>query len=314
MNGPPDLVLAGNLLVDDIVLADGTTLLGEPGGAVLHAALAASLWGCRVGILSVSGSDYPATTLDQLAARGIDLAGVRPLGRPGGRAWLLHEPSARRVIHHLDSPAHAEISPTPADLPSTWRSAQGFHIAPMPLERQLDLARWLSRGDDPRRPFVSLDPFEIVRDETAAGWREPLAQVDALFAGEDDLRLSDSPAETLATLAGARLRLLVLKQADRGGVLLDRHAATTHHWNPRVEGIVDVTGAGDAFAGGFLAGWLATGDIARGLAQGVVSASLVLEDWGSRGLARATPAAARGRLATWFPELARGTAREAVAR
>ena len=43
MSGPPDLVLAGNLLVDDIVLADGTTLLGEPGGAVLHAApLAAS--------------------------------------------------------------------------------------------------------------------------------------------------------------------------------------------------------------------------------------------------------------------------------
>ena len=40
MTEPLDLVLAGNLLVDDIVLADGTTLLGEPGGAVLHAALA----------------------------------------------------------------------------------------------------------------------------------------------------------------------------------------------------------------------------------------------------------------------------------
>ena len=40
---------------DDIVLRDGRTLMGEPGGAVLHAALAAVLWGARVGICSVAG-------------------------------------------------------------------------------------------------------------------------------------------------------------------------------------------------------------------------------------------------------------------
>jgi sugar/nucleoside kinase (ribokinase family) len=173
MTAPPDLVLAGNLLVDDIVLADGTTLLGEPGGAVLHAALAASLWGCRVGILSVVGSDYPPATLDALAARGINLAGVRPLRGPGGRAWLLHEPSARRVIHHLDSPSHAAVSPTPADLPAEWRTARGIHLAPMPLECQLDLARCLAATDAESPPFVSLDPFELVRDQTTARWREP---------------------------------------------------------------------------------------------------------------------------------------------
>jgi sugar/nucleoside kinase (ribokinase family) len=314
MTAPPDLVLAGNLLVDDIVLADGTTLLGEPGGAVLHAALAASLWGCRVGILSVVGSDYPAAALDALAARGIDLAGIRPLGGPGGRAWLLHEPSARRVIHHLDGPSHAAISPTPTDLPAAWHAARGIHLAPMPLERQLELACSLAASDTEPRPFVSLDPFEIVRDETAARWRDPLAQVDALFAGEDDLRLSGSTAGTLGDLAGDRLRLLVLKQADRGGLLVDRRAADSHRWIARADEVIDVTGAGDAFAGGFLAGWLATGDIPSSLAQGVVSASLVLEDWGSRGLAGATPALARARLAEWFPELAQASPREPVAR
>ena len=62
-NAAPDLVLLGNLLVDDIVLADGRTLLGEPGGAVLHTALAASLWGCRPGVVSVLGSDYPQAAI-----------------------------------------------------------------------------------------------------------------------------------------------------------------------------------------------------------------------------------------------------------
>jgi len=163
MTASPDLVLVGNLLVDDIVLAGGRTLLGEPGGAVLHAALAASLWNCRVGIVSVVGTDYPETTLVTLAGR---LAGIRQLGRSGGRAWLLHEPSARRVIHHLDSPSHAEVSPTAADMPAAWDNARGIHLAPMPLGRQIDLAR--SFGDRSDRPFLSLDPFELLQDENAS--------------------------------------------------------------------------------------------------------------------------------------------------
>ena len=315
----PTLVLLGNLLVDDIVLADGRTLLGEPGGALLHAALAASLWDARVGLVSVVGSDYPAIGLDALACRGIDLAGVRRLGRPGGRAWLLHEPSARRVIHHLDVPSHAEVSPVASDIPAAWLAASGMHLAPMPLSRQAELAAAITRSTTPeasgrsRRPFISLDPFEIIRDDTAAEWRGPLASVDAFFAGEDDLRLSGDAGLALRDLAADRLRLLVLKQAERGGVVHDLQDDNRYAWEARVDQVVDVTGAGDAFAGGFLAGWLTRGDVNLSLAQGVVSASFALEDWGSRGLLRATPQAARERLATWFPEQALVVCPEAVA-
>jgi hypothetical protein len=134
MTASPDLVLVGNLLVDDIVLAGGRTLLGEPGGAVLHAALAASLWNCRVGIVSVVGTDYPETTLVTLAGR------------------------------------------------------------------QIDLAR--SFGDRSDRPFLSLDPFELLQDENARRWREPLAMIDGFFAGEDDLRISGDAKAIVRELAG----------------------------------------------------------------------------------------------------------------
>src|SRR5207237_9742008 len=107
----PDLVLLGNLLVDDIVLRDGRSLMGEPGGAMLYAALAARLWGTRVGLVTIAGSDYPTAALQALAARGVDLAGVRHISRPGVRTWLLYEPAGRRVIHHLGCPAHAGVSP-----------------------------------------------------------------------------------------------------------------------------------------------------------------------------------------------------------
>ncbi len=302
MGDAPDLVIFGNLLVDDIVLADGQTLLGEPGGAVLHAALAASLWGCRVGIVSVVGTDYPQAALDGLARRDIDLGGMRQLNRPGGRAWLLHEPTARRVIHHLDCPTHGDVSPVLNDLPTAWRSARGMHLAPMPLDRQHDLAAGLGRvaGES----FVSLDPFELIRDDTASRWHDPLAHVDALFAGQDDLRLSADPAAVLPNLAGNRLRLLVLKQGEAGGHILDLSDQTRSAWPARSLGVVDVTGAGDAFAGGFLAGWVRGRGLDACLAQGVVSASFAVADWGSRGLVHATPAEARNRLGIWFPEAA----------
>ena len=53
----PDLVVLGNLLVDDMVFPDGRTRMAEPGGATLYGALGASLWGLTAGVASVRGED-----------------------------------------------------------------------------------------------------------------------------------------------------------------------------------------------------------------------------------------------------------------
>ena len=79
----PDVVVLGNLLVDDVVFADGSSRMGQPGGAVLYAALGARLWNVGTGCVSVRGDDYPADMLDRLQGCGVDLAGVQPLRRSG---------------------------------------------------------------------------------------------------------------------------------------------------------------------------------------------------------------------------------------
>lgn len=300
MTAAPDIVLLGNLLVDDIVLRDGRTLLGEPGGAVLHAALAAALWGAKVGICSVAGTDYPNAALDALAARGIDLVGVRRLDRTGGRAWLLYEPAVRRTVHHLDCPSHADVSPTLADVPPAWLAARAFHLAPMPLPRQLDLAHGLAPAAGVHR-IVSLDPFELVRDGTLAAWRDVLTHLDVFFVSEDEWRLTgDAEDVFLTSLAGPRLRHVAFKRAANGGRLLDLQQRESRTWRSRSRVVVDATGAGDAFAGGFLAGLVTHGDVGRSIEQGIVSASFAIEDWGARGLMVASPGAAEDRRAQWF--------------
>ena len=186
-----DLVVLGNLLVDDVVLPDGRTRMAEPGGAALYVALGAWLWGLRVGIVSVRGDEYPAEALESLASRGIALEGVAPLGRPGLRTWLLYEGVRRQIIHRLDGPTHAEMSPAPGAIPAAWRDARAFHLAPMPFDVQQALVASLS-PDDGR--FVSLDPYVLLRPDTVAAWQGLLPRVDALFLSEDEMELAEPDA------------------------------------------------------------------------------------------------------------------------
>lgn len=283
----PELVVLGNLLVDDLVFPDGRTRMGEPGGATLYAALGAALSGARVGVVSWRGDDYPAAQLEALGARGIDLAGVHALGRPGVRTWLLYEGARRQVLHRLDRPSHAEVSPTAAQIPPGWSQARAFHLAPMPFEVQQELVRRLSERAD---AFVSLDPYVLLRSETLPGFRELLAGVDALFLSEDEMELQDAredPRETLRSLGSGRLRFVVFKRGARGGVLYDARHDRFHEWAARPEAVVDPTGAGDAFAGGFLAGHLRGDPPELALERGIVAAGHAITAWGAAGLLEA---------------------------
>ena len=206
----PDLVLLGNLLVDDIVYADGSTRMAQPGGAMLYSSLAAVLWGTSTGCVSVQGDDYPLAMLETLRARGVDLSGVRRLGRNGIRTWLLYEGTLRRVIHRLGCPTHEQVSPAPDDVPLAWRRARAFHLAPMPLATQTALVQAIRAWEDPAAPaFISVDPYVLVTPDTVAAWRALLAHVDAFLPSEDEMLLpgvADDPVGVLGSLASGRLR------------------------------------------------------------------------------------------------------------
>jgi sugar/nucleoside kinase (ribokinase family) len=301
----PDLVVLGNLLVDDLVFPDGRTRMAQPGGAALYVSLGASLFGLPSGLSSWRGTDYPRGALDALEARGVDLAGLREMSRPGLRTWLLYEGRRRQVIHRLDGPTHAEVSPEPEQIPATWLEAPAFHLAPMPFDVQRRLLAALGRRAGAR---LSLDPYAIVREDNLESWRHLLAGVDVLFLSEDDLELSgtaDDPRSALRRLAGgpppgSRLRLALLKRGERGGLLYEAREDRFTAWEPKTERVVDPTGAGDAFAGGFLAAWLRGEPIGRALRCGVVAAGFAIEDWGATRILATTVEEATARMTGWF--------------
>ena len=297
-----ELAILGNLILDDVVLPDGATRMGQPGGAALYAALGAQLWGAEVGIVSVVGEDYPAAILEALAERGIDLEGVRRVAGPTLRTWLLYEGRRRRVVHRLDGPTHAELSPGPGDLPAAWRP-RACHLAPMPFAVQRELVATLGQRPD---VLVSLDPYELVHEEHLGAWHELLAGLDLLFLSEDEMELPGGLAEpepALRRLAGrpGRLSRVLYKQGAHGGLDFDVPADRLRRWQPLVIGVVEPTGAGDAFAGGLLAGQLLGDDPDRAINRGLVSAGFALEGAGPEGLLRTTRQEATERLGAMAP-------------
>ena len=299
----PELVVMGNLLVDDVVAADGRTRMAQPGGAILYASLAAALWGARVGCVSLRGNDYPPAALDALRSRGIALAGVHALGTNGVRTWLLYEGAIRRVVHRLGCPSHEAVSPRPEHVPEAWRRARAFHLAPMPIETQRALVDAIRGWESPEAPaFVSLDPHLPLDEGTFETWRELLSHVDLFLPSDDEMRWEEArqdPARAFGRLASGRLRFVAWKRGADGGTLYDARERALRTWRPVTTEVRDATGAGDAFMAGFVTATLSGADVADALKRAAVTASFAIADVGPDGLLRATPQQAADQLATW---------------
>lgn len=296
-----DLVVLGNLIVDDIVYENGETRMAQPGGATLYMGLTARLWDLRVGLVSIAGRDFPSGLLRALEERGVDLAGVRRVDDPGLRTWLLYEGSIRRVVHRLDGASHAQSSPTSRDVPSQWQP-RAVHLAPMPFDLQLELATELSTKLG-SKVLMSLDPFQLLNEEGLDQWKSLLSRVDLFFVSEDEMSSREiriDPEPFLQRLLAGRLGTILYKQGKTGGLVMRSDAAPSLRWNGRAARVVDTTGAGDAFACGVLAGLLREAPMVRALQMGVVSASFAIQGQGVEALLDATPAAAQERLEAWF--------------
>lgn len=274
----PELVLVGNLLVDDLVYDDGTTRMGQPGGALLHAAIAATAFGAQVGCVSIVGSDYPAHALATLEARGVSLEGVSRLEGPGVRVWLLYEAGARRMIPWLGRPTHADVSPLPESYPKAYEGAKGVHVAPMPWARQAAFVAAVGRGGQQ----VSLDPCEPLDDAGLDRVRSALAHVDVLFVSDDEVAFVD-PAGALPSLAAGRTKCVLHRRGREGGVVYQSDGTRTT-WSAFPTRELDPTGAGDVFAAAFMAAWVGGASLRDAVARGAAAASVAVEGLGAAAL------------------------------
>ena len=129
---------------------------------------------------------------------------------------------------------------------------------------------------------VSLDPGSagFLADFGADAFLAAVAGVDVLLPSLDEAKLLTGLDEPLAIIEALPFDTVVLKLGREGAIV--RAGAVSDVVEPVVAQIVDPTGAGDAFAAGFLAAWADRRDAAAATAVAVEVAARAVESPGGR--------------------------------
>jgi len=258
------------------------------GGAATHFALAASFFD-RVHVVGPVGDDFTDAEMNVLRTRDTNVQDVERV--PGGRTFFwrgrYHEDLNNRdtLDTQLNVFEHFEPKLSPASLASEVLFLANIQPGlQLKVREQCDAAR-----------FVALDSMNLWIDIAREELDAVIARVDCLILNDEELRqLTGKP--NLFSAAHAVLArgpsIVVAKQGGYGSALVTRDDFFALPAYPLHE-VVDPTGAGDTFAGGFV-GFLSgrppaerlSGPVLRNaMAYGTALASFNVEQFGTDGVA-----------------------------
>jgi sugar/nucleoside kinase (ribokinase family) len=149
---------------------------------------------------------------------------------------------------------------------------------------------------------VTLDPSSGTMSPTF--WDDIPALVTGLTAflpNEEEMRRlfhgrSTDLWQMMETIADYGCEIVVVKRGERGQLLYDRSTKVRWEIPAYPARVVDPTGAGDSFCGGFLAGYRQTYEPLQAALYGSISASLTVEGSGIFYALDALPGLAQARL------------------
>jgi fructoselysine-6-P-deglycase FrlB-like protein/sugar/nucleoside kinase (ribokinase family) len=304
----PRVIVVGNLTIDDVVLPDGTTRMSSAGGNSLYTALGVRLWQPRVGLVTRRGEDFPGDLSAVLHSLGVATGGVVDIPGPTVRNWVIYETSGERHwIYRTLRERSREVAVQSGDLPVEWLEVDPppvVHITAMPLaaaETIVDTVRRLSP-----RATITLDTHEDYVVDYRQRLRALAARVDAFLPSRSelaDLVGYDEPLRALTSLINLPTPIIVIKMGAEGVLVWDNVKRTLHSVGIANRPVVDVTGAGDAFCGGFAAGLSLGYNSLESAQRGTISASYAVADFSSLQLAHADPLEAQAYMLTNPPEV-----------
>ncbi|HEY5198003.1 MAG TPA: PfkB family carbohydrate kinase [Solirubrobacteraceae bacterium] len=270
------------------------------GGAAVHFALAASFFD-DVHVVGPVGDDFGPAELAVLEARNVDVGDIEHVA--GGRTFFWRgeysDDFNSRETHETQLNVFEHFEPKLSD---ASQASDVLFLANI----QPDLQRQVREQCDAAR-FVALDSMnlwiEIARDSLV----KTIATVDCLILNDEELRQLTGKAKMVGAarevLSWGGPSVVIAKLGEYGAALV---TADDYFQMPAfpLETIVDPTGAGDTFAGGFV-GYIAAhpGDersqamLRRAMAYGTALASFNVEDFGTDRVARLTGDEVSGRVA-----------------
>ena len=281
LSPPMTVVVVGSIAFDAV-----KTPFGERermlGGSAVHFALAASFF-TEVRMVGPVGADFGEEEYALLRARGINTDDIEQITDGKTFFWRGHYDYDLNIAHtdDIELNVFGEFQPK---LSEESRSAELLFLANIQPDLQWDVRQQCSPA------LTALDSRDLWIDTARDSLVRAISVADVVFMNDAELRmLTEEPNLVMGARALMVMgpRVVVVKQGEYGAALFTQEGFFALPAYP-LESVLDPTGAGDSFAGGFL-GYLDAhaGDdqsedrVRRAMTYGSVLASFNVEQFGT---------------------------------
>jgi sugar/nucleoside kinase (ribokinase family) len=243
------ILVVGSLAYDSVKTPTGK-VDGVLGGSANYFGVAASLFS-PVRVVGVVGEDYKSEDTALLTDRKVDISGVKKVrGKTFHWAGEYSDDLNEAKTLRTDLNVFADFHP---ELPESFKSSEFVFLANIDPVLQIDV---LKQTQNPK--VVAADTMNFWISSKVDDVLKVLKKLDILLINEGEAKLlTGEPNAVLAAQAVAKLgpKNVVIKRGEFGVLMFSQGNFFCLPAFP-VGNVVDPTGAGDTFAGGFL-GYLA---------------------------------------------------------
>lgn len=249
------------------------------GGSATYFSLAASYF-LPVNLVAVVGEDFAEDHKSILLERKIDLEGLTVVD--GGKTFYWHgkygqDPNDRESLT-TELNVFEGFKPS---LPETYKKPEWLFLGNIDPEIQLEVIEQMEG-----RPLVGCDTMNFWIERKPDKLLAVLSQVDVFFINDSEARQLSGNINLVSaarTILDMGPTAVVIKKGEHGAFLFSENIRAFTPAYP-LEEVVDPTGAGDSFAGGFVgylakAGGLHELNLRRAMYYGTIMASFTCESF-----------------------------------
>jgi sugar/nucleoside kinase (ribokinase family) len=250
------VLVVGSVALDSVETPFGKAEDVLGGSATFFSASASHL--TKVSVVGIVGSDFPVENLEPLRKRGVDFSGLEHADGNSFR-WrgrYRHDlNSAETLETHLGVFSH--FSPK---IPDALRSRPYVFLANIDPRLQLDVVRQVSKPK-----LVACDTMNFWIQSRRPDIIELLKHVDLMTLNDGEARQLTEKSNLVQAaqwILARGPRHVIIKKGEHGAFMFTANSIFFAPAFP-LENVFDPTGAGDAFAGGFIGYLAATGDLSE---------------------------------------------------
>ena len=257
------LLAVGSMAIDSVKTPYGKRD-ESIGGSATYFSISASFF-TKVSFVAVIGADFPERELEFLESRDIDLSGVEKKEGETFR-WKGEYLEDMNIAHTLDTQLNVFENFKP-EIPKTFKDVDYLFLANIDPDLQLSV---LEQINSPK--LVACDTMNFWIEGKNDSLMKIVSLIDILIINDAEL-CSLAKEKNLLTAAKKIIKLgpstLVVKRGEFGAMLFHDEEIFAVPAFP-VENVIDPTGAGDTFAGGFMGFLTLNGVNANNLRNAVI--------------------------------------------